>query len=89
VERFAKEKAVNYTLVMGSTDDLDALTGKPGSDSIVPTTFLIGRDGQLVHAKRGDYGSARKAFQRALALDPEDPRAKANLEELDAVQKPR
>ena len=53
VKKFAKEKAVNYTLVMGSTDDLDALTGKPGADIVVPTTFLIGRDGKLVHAKRG------------------------------------
>ena len=53
VKKFAKEKAVNYTLVMGSTDDLDALTGNPGADIVVPTTFLIGRDGKLVHAKRG------------------------------------
>jgi thiol-disulfide isomerase/thioredoxin len=53
VKKFAKEKAVNYTLVMGSTDDLDALTGKAGADIVIPTTFLIGRDGKLVHAKRG------------------------------------
>jgi thiol-disulfide isomerase/thioredoxin len=53
VKKFAKEKAVNYTLVMGSTDDLDALSGKAGADIVIPTTFLIGRDGKLVHAKRG------------------------------------
>lgn len=53
VKKFAKEKNVNYTLVMGSTDDLDAMTGKPGADIVIPMTFLIGRDGKLVHAKRG------------------------------------
>jgi thiol-disulfide isomerase/thioredoxin len=53
VKKFAKEKAVNYPLVMGSPDDLDALTGKAGADIVIPTTFLIGRDGKLVHAKRG------------------------------------
>jgi len=58
VKKFAKEKAVNYSLVMGSTDDLDALTGKPGADIVVPTTFLIGRDGKLVHAKRGAMAHA-------------------------------
>jgi thiol-disulfide isomerase/thioredoxin len=53
VKKFAQEKAVNYTLVMGSTDDIDALTGTSGGDIVIPTTFLIGRDGKLVHAKRG------------------------------------
>ncbi len=53
VKKFAKENGLNYTLVMGETDDLDALTGKPGADIVIPTTFLIGRDGKLVHAKRG------------------------------------
>src|SRR5688572_29085032 len=51
VKKFAKEQAVNYTLVMGSTDDIDALTGTSGGDIVIPTTFLIGRDGKLVHAK--------------------------------------
>jgi len=53
VKKFAQENGLNYTLVMGETDDLDALTGKPGADIVIPTTFLIGRDGNLVHAKRG------------------------------------
>lgn len=53
VKKFAKEKAVNYPLVMGSLDDIEALTGKAGGDVVIPTTFLIGRDGRLVHAKRG------------------------------------
>jgi peroxiredoxin len=53
VKKFAAENGLNYTLVMGSTDDLDALSGKPGEDIVIPTTFLIGRDGKLVHAKRG------------------------------------
>lgn len=53
VKKFAKEHAMNYTLVMGSTDDIDALTGTSGGDIVIPTTFLVGRDGRLVHAKRG------------------------------------
>jgi Flp pilus assembly protein TadD len=44
----------------------------------------------LVLAKRGEYVKAKLAFQRALDLDPEDPRAKDNLRELEeqAKQKP-
>jgi thiol-disulfide isomerase/thioredoxin len=53
VKKFAQENGLNYTLVMGETDDLDALTGKPGADIVIPTTFLINRAGVLVHAKRG------------------------------------
>jgi Flp pilus assembly protein TadD len=33
-------------------------------------------------AKKGDLLAAERAYQRALALDPTDPRAKANLAEL-------
>jgi len=68
VKKFAKEHGVNYTLVMGETDDLDALTGKPGADIVIPTTFLIGRDGKLVHAKRGamPHAEYEALVQRAL-----------------------
>lgn len=59
VKKFAKEKGVNYTLVMGSTDDIEALTGTSGGDIVIPTTFLIGRDGKLVHAKRGAMPHAK------------------------------
>jgi Flp pilus assembly protein TadD len=34
-------------------------------------------------------GEARSALERARALSPDDPRVKANLEELDALEHPR
>jgi thiol-disulfide isomerase/thioredoxin len=58
VNKFAKENGLNYTLVMGEAEDLDTLTGKPGADIVIPTTFLINRAGVLVHAKRGAMPSA-------------------------------
>src|SRR6202000_1796714 len=33
-------------------------------------------------AKKGDLAAAERAYQRAVAIDPSDPRAKANLAEL-------
>jgi Flp pilus assembly protein TadD len=35
-----------------------------------------------VLAQSGRYDEAREAFERALKIDPTDPRAKANLDEL-------
>jgi peroxiredoxin len=68
VKKFAKENALNYTLVMGSPDDLDALSGKPGADIVIPTTFLIDREGRIVHGKRGamPHEEYEKIVQRAL-----------------------
>ncbi|HET9957654.1 MAG TPA: tetratricopeptide repeat protein [Polyangiaceae bacterium] len=42
-------------------------------------------------ARQGRYDDAERAFRRALELDPSDPRAKTNLEELQALrrQKPQ
>ena len=53
VKKFADENHMNYTIVMGSYDDLDALTGKPGGDIVIPTTFLIDRTGRIIHQKVG------------------------------------
>ncbi len=53
VKKFADDNHMNYTIVMGSYDDLDALTGKPGGDIVIPTTFLIDRTGKIVHQKVG------------------------------------
>ena len=38
-------------------------------------------------AKRGELDLAEAAFKRAQALDPEDPRVKANLEELAELRR--
>ena len=58
VKKFADENHMNYTIVMGSYDDLDALTGKPGGDIVIPTTFLIDRTGKIVHQKVGAMAHA-------------------------------
>ncbi len=58
VKKFADENHMNYTIVMGSYDDLDALTGKPGGDIVIPTTFLIDRTGRIVHQKVGAMAHA-------------------------------
>ena len=39
----------------------------------------------LVLAERNEWSEARAAFESALRLDPEDPRAKANLADLQAL----
>jgi Flp pilus assembly protein TadD len=38
-------------------------------------------------AKKGDLAAAERAYQRALTLDPSDPRAKANLAELAEMKR--
>jgi Flp pilus assembly protein TadD len=38
-------------------------------------------------AKKGDFSAAERAYQRALSLDPSDPRAKANLAELAELKR--
>jgi Flp pilus assembly protein TadD len=41
----------------------------------------------LVRVRLGDNAGAKQAFQRAQALDPSDPRPKANLQELQELMK--
>jgi thiol-disulfide isomerase/thioredoxin len=53
VKKFAGEMGMNYTLVMGAIEDLDAFGGEQGGDIILPTTFLINRAGRVVHEKQG------------------------------------
>ena len=53
VKKFADENHMNYTIVMGSYDDLDALTGVAGGEIMIPTTFLIDRTGKIIHQKVG------------------------------------
>ncbi len=53
VKKFAEEMGMNYTLVMGAIEDLDAFGGDQGGDIILPTTFLINRAGRVIHEKQG------------------------------------
>ncbi len=49
VKDFAEKMKINYPLVMGDEAVVDAFGGVEG----IPTTFVIGRDGQIVHKKVG------------------------------------
>ena len=49
VKKFAGAKGMNYTIVMGD----DAVQEAFGGIEAIPTTFLIGRDGRIVHQKTG------------------------------------
>ncbi|MDQ5978475.1 MAG: hypothetical protein QG602_1449 [Verrucomicrobiota bacterium] len=49
VQKFVEQNAMNYTIVMGDSDTVSAFGG---FDSI-PTTFLISRDGKILHEKSG------------------------------------
>jgi peroxiredoxin len=49
VKKFAEAHAMNYTILMGD----DAITEAFGGFSAIPTTFLIGRDGRILHQKTG------------------------------------
>lgn len=49
VKDFAGKMKINYPLVMGDEAVVDAFGGVEG----IPTTFVIGRDGTIVHKKVG------------------------------------
>ena len=53
VQKFADELGMNYTLVMGAIEDVDKFGGDPNGDIVLPTTFLINRDGRVIHQKQG------------------------------------
>lgn len=53
VKNFAQKHAMAYTVVMGRVEDYDAFTGKAGAEFMIPATFLIGRDGRILHQKSG------------------------------------
>jgi thiol-disulfide isomerase/thioredoxin len=54
VQRFAEQKGMNYTVVMGDSEAVDAF----GGFDVIPTTFLIGRDGRILHEKSGAMETA-------------------------------
>ena len=64
VKRFAGAKGMNYTIVMGD----DAVQEAFGGIEAIPTTFLIGRDGRIVHQKTGAmaHEEYEKLVQQAL-----------------------
>ena len=49
VKKFAEEKGMNYLLVIGDENVADAFGGIEG----IPSTFLINRQGLIVHHKMG------------------------------------
>jgi thiol-disulfide isomerase/thioredoxin len=49
VKKFAQEKGMNYTIVIGDETVADAFGGIDG----IPSTFLINRDGRIIHHKLG------------------------------------
>ncbi|MBL9218823.1 MAG: TlpA family protein disulfide reductase [Opitutaceae bacterium] len=49
VRQFAQAKGMNYTLVMGDEAVVEAF----GDIQAIPTTFLISREGRILHQKTG------------------------------------
>lgn len=49
VRQFAQDHDINYPVVMGDSDTVEAF----GGFSAIPTTFLIDRNGRIVHQKTG------------------------------------
>ena len=49
VKKFAKAKGMNYTIAMAD----DAITDAFGGFDSIPTTFLINREGRIIHRKVG------------------------------------
>jgi len=61
VKKFAAEKGMNYTLVMGDDTVADAF----GGIQVIPTTFLINREGRIVHQKVG--AMAHEEYEKLVA----------------------
>ena len=51
VAKFAKKMGMNYTVVMAN----DAVIEAFGNVSYFPSTFLVGRDGRIIHQKGGQW----------------------------------
>ncbi len=49
VQKFVEQNAMNYTIVMGDDSAVEAF----GGFNSIPTTFLISRDGKILHEKSG------------------------------------
>jgi thiol-disulfide isomerase/thioredoxin len=68
MRKFAETQGMNYTVVMGTLDNIDAFGGPQGEDIILPTTFLINRAGRVVHEKQGlmDHAKYEALVKQAL-----------------------
>ncbi len=64
VKKFTEANAMNYTVVMGDSSTVDAF----GGFDAIPTTFLIGRDGKILHQKSGamDHAAYEEIVKKAL-----------------------
>lgn len=64
VKKFAEEKMMNYTIVMGD----DTVVGAFGGIDAIPTTFLIDREGRIINRKVGamPHEEYEKLVQQAL-----------------------
>ncbi|HEX2860781.1 MAG TPA: hypothetical protein VHN79_04045, partial [Lacunisphaera sp.] len=51
---FVEANAMNYTIAMGDNSAVDAF----GGFNAIPTTFLINREGRIVHQKSGAMESS-------------------------------
>lgn len=54
VKKFAQKNGMNYTLLMAD----DAVVSAFGNFTTIPTTFLINREGRIVHQKSGTWDHA-------------------------------
>lgn len=64
VQRFVEQNGMNYAVVMGDNDAVSAF----GGFEAIPTTFLIGRDGRILHEKTGamDHADYEAIVKKAL-----------------------
>jgi len=58
VRDFAAKHQINYPLAMGDGDIVEAFGSVAGSIQAIPTTFLIDREGNVVHHKVGSMDTA-------------------------------
>jgi thiol-disulfide isomerase/thioredoxin len=58
VSKFAKGMAINYPILMGVVDDIDGFEAVAGGDIILPTTYVLNRDGRIIYRKKGTMDHA-------------------------------
>ena len=54
VKKFVNKNGMNYTIVMGDEKVVEAF----GGVEVIPTTFLIDREGRIIHQKSGVWAHA-------------------------------